>query len=188
MLIEALGIPFEVKPVDVDENLGSEAAKKPAEYVLAVARLKARAAFDLGKNMSSGTWFLAADTIVVLEGEILGKPRDKIQAAQYLRALSGREHAVFSAFTLIENPTGKEFSRTVKTLVKMKELSDHEIEGYIGSGEPLDKAGAYAAQGLGSFMIESINGSYTNVVGLPMAELVDELRKHNIARPFEGIR
>lgn len=123
---------------------------------------------------------IAADTIVVLGKHILEKPRDDADAKRMLRALSGRVHDVITGVCVLKVEKGvpvKERAFTVSTSVRFKKLSPAEIDGYVATGEPRDKAGAYAIQGIGSFLVKSINGSYTNVVGLPVAELVDLLRK-----------
>lgn len=123
---------------------------------------------------------IAADTIVVLGKHILEKPRNDADAKRMLRALSGRVHDVITGVCVLKVEKGvpvRERAFTVSTSVRFKKLSAAEIDGYVATGEPKDKAGAYAIQGIGSFLVKSITGSYTNVVGLPVAELVDLLRK-----------
>lgn len=121
-----------------------------------------------------GAIVICADTIVVLEGRILEKPRDYAHAKEMLRSLSGNTHAVYTGVALRSLFTSGDHTAEfiTETTVRIKQLTDGEIEAYINTGEPLDKAGGYAAQGIGSYMVERIEGSYTNVVGLPVAELV----------------
>jgi septum formation protein len=148
-------VRFTVRPVDLDESpLPGEA---PRDYVLRLAVEKAAAA--------SGELVLAADTTVVVDGEILGKPRDDDDARRMLRLLSGREHSVLTGIAL-----GKA-AEVDETLVRFAPLSEAEIDWYVATGEPRDKAGAYAIQGLGSLFVESVEGSYSNVVGLPIPRM-----------------
>jgi septum formation protein len=156
-LLEAAGIPFTVRAADVDET--ALEGESPRDYVLRVAEEKARAV--------SGDIILAADTTVVLGNEIMGKPKDAADAIRMLRALSGQRHQVITGICLTR---GNEIIRDIEsTDVWFSPLSDNEIKGYVASGEPMDKAGAYGIQGLASRFIDRIDGSYTNVVGLPVA-------------------
>jgi septum formation protein len=154
-LLEGLGVVFTVRPVDLDESpLPGEA---PRDYVLRLAVEKAAAA--------SGELVLAADTTVVVDGQILGKPQDDDDARRMLRLLSGREHSVLTGIAL-----GKA-AEVDETLVRFAPLSEAEIDWYVATGEPRDKAGAYAIQGLGSLFVEAVQGSYSNVVGLPIPRM-----------------
>ena len=164
-LLRAAGIEVEVVPADVDEAMDSE--DTPAGYVRRVAQLKAETALPL----APGRPILAADTIVVVDNEVLGKPADAADARRMLRLLSGREHTVMTAVCLV-NPwaeSGRIQTRVVRTRVECAPLSEEEIDWYVASGEPMDKAGAYAIQGLASRFVTRIDGSYSNVVGLPVA-------------------
>ena len=116
---------------------------------------------------------------------VLGKPVDKEDAKIMLRLLSGRVHKVITGYTIVSWDKKIYFEDAITTLVKIKKLTQSEIEGYINTGEPLDKAGSYAIQGIGSFMIHSINGSYTNVVGLPVARVISNLQKLKIINLFQ---
>ena len=131
------------------------------------------------KPRPRGFIVISADTIVVLGDDILEKPRDPADAAVMLSRLSGQVHTVYSGVTLLADGGGKshKMSFVVTTEVRIKDLSQAEIQAYIRTGEPLDKAGGYAAQGIGSYMVKNINGSYANVVGLPIAEVVECLTK-----------
>jgi nucleoside triphosphate pyrophosphatase len=159
-LLKAAGFEFTVRVADVDETpRDGEAAR---DYVLRIAGEKARAVQAAGDEV-----VLAADTTVVLGGEIMGKPADAADAARMLRALAGKRHEVITAICIRRGDDVK--TDTASTAVWFAPLSDAEIADYVASGEPMDKAGAYGIQGLASKFIDRINGSYTNVVGLPVA-------------------
>lgn len=166
-LLQAAGIEFTVRIADVDET--PLAGETPREYVLRVAEEKARAvAADEDEVV------LAADTTVVLGGEIMGKPNDTADAARMLRALSGQRHEVITGTCLKQ---GMEILRDItSTAVWFASVSHAEIADYVASGEPMDKAGAYGIQGLASRFIDRIDGSYTNVVGLPVALIYRRLQ------------
>lgn len=160
-LLTAAGIPFEVLAVHVDESqLGDES---PEAHVRRLAEDKARAAW----RRRPGAVVLGADTVVVVEGRILGKPRDADDAALMLRSLSGRAHEVWTGVAVLAGSTAA--VEVECTRVWFSSLTDDDIAWYVGSGEPMDKAGAYAIQGLASRFIERIDGSHANVVGLPVA-------------------
>lgn len=159
-VLTSLGIPFVVDPSDVDEGI------RPGESgELAASRLAAEKA-ALVASRRPQSWVLAADTLVLLDGAILGKPRDDAEAAEMLEKLAGREHRVVTAVRLRR---GDDPGREIIELsgVRISPLSPEEIRWYVATGEPRDKAGAYAVQGLGARFIEAVHGSYTNVMGLP---------------------
>jgi septum formation protein len=133
-----------------------------------------------------GRWFIGSDTIVLRDDSILGKPRDAAEAAAMLRTLSGRRHRVLSGYAVFDRQSGATVSGAVATAVRFKELTEEEIAGYIATGEPFDKAGAYAIQGIGVFMVLGIEGSYTNVVGLPLCEVVEVLERLGAVKLFEN--
>ncbi len=170
-LLRQIGIEFEVVPAGVSEDfiLG----ESPQEHVIRLAQTKAE---DVSGNYPE-RWVVAADTVVCINDSVLGKPRDQREAMQMLRRLSGQEHWVWTGFAVSHLAKRKDGKGAVQTAVKMKELTPEEMEWYVRTEEPYDKAGGYAIQGLGSFMIESIRGSYTNVVGLPVCELVQMLQR-----------
>jgi septum formation protein len=179
-LLRNAGIPFTVYPANIPElPRAGESARARAERL---AREKARAVL----RQQPGQLVLAADTIVVVDSEILGKPRDEADAMRMLRLLSGRTHQVITGVCLVggrrtENQkleTGFEDTRSETTLVSMTTLSVAEIHSYIASGEPMDKAGAYAIQGTASRWIPRIEGDYFNVVGLPVALVQRMLQEH----------
>lgn len=151
--IEVSGVP---EPVD--------AGLSPAENVLAIARSKAAAV----ASRAGECLVLAADTDVVLDGDILGKPADAAGAVEMLRRLRGREHEVLTGVVLVDGSTGARWESVVSSRVHIRELPDGEIDSYVATGEPLDKAGGYAIQGKAASMVEHVDGCYTNVVGLPI--------------------
>jgi len=168
-LLKQLGFSFDVIPSTVSEDILEK--ESPREHVSRLAEAKG---LDVG-GQNPDRWVVAADTIVFIDGAILGKPKDKEEAIEMLSRLSGQEHRVMTAFSVCHRGKGTQDRNLVETVVKVKSLMPAEIEWYVKTGDPFDKAGAYAIQGVGSFMIESIRGSYTNVVGLPMCELIEML-------------
>lgn len=169
-LMELAGIQFSAVPADICEDvLPGEA---PADHVIRLSREKA----DAVAAIKEGRFFIGADTIVVLDDAILGKPVDAADAARMLSGLSGRDHVVITGFTVFDKVSGVHISRSVSTEVTFKKLEEKEIAAYIGTGCPMDKAGAYAIQGGAVHFVRSINGSYTNVIGLPMTELYEVLQ------------
>lgn len=170
-LLQEIGLSFDICHSNIDEDI--KQGESPTKHCLRLAEEKAKQA---AKKAKTG-WIIGADTIVFIDNAILGKPSDKKDAKEMLKLLSGRRHKVVTAFCLLNASTGKTIKRVVESSVNIKNLTDKEIADYINTGEPLDKAGAYAAQGIGSFMIEKIQGSYTNVVGLPMEELKKTLKE-----------
>lgn len=168
-LLKQLGLDFDVIPSDVEEDFVP--TESPREHVMRLAEAKA---LDVG-NRFPENWVIGADTIVYVDGTILGKPKSREEALEMLRLISGKEHRVLSGICVSHLKKGKRERKTVETAVRVKALSPVEMDWYISTGEPFDKAGGYGIQGIGSFMIESINGSYTNVVGLPLCELIQML-------------
>jgi septum formation protein len=160
-LLRAAGIEFDVMPADVDESM--DQADTPEGYARRVAEMKAEAV----KEQAAGRPILAADTIVVVDQHVLGKPADPDDARRMLRLLSGRQHLVTTAICLILS--NRVQMAVERTTVEFASLSPEEIDWYVASGEPMDKAGAYAVQGLGSRFVTRIQGSYSNVVGLPVS-------------------
>ena len=170
-LLRTAGFTFDVRPADVDET--PRPAEPPEQYALRVARDKAQAvARDCRK---SGSAVLAADTVVVAGGEILGKPADASDAVRMLKSLSGAVHEVHTAVVLLTETAARE--ELVTTRVRVLPLHDDEINWYIATGEPLGKAGAYAIQGCAARFIDHIEGSWSNVVGLPIATVYRMLKE-----------
>lgn len=169
-LLQNAGVPFVLQPTNIPEiQLPGE---DPLTFAERMAREKARSA----AAHSAEDFILAADTVVVVDGQLLGKPEDAEDAARMLRLLSGREHEVITAVCLSGN--GSEDVRSESTLVRFSELSEKEIRSYVGTGEPMDKAGAYGIQGLASRWVTRLEGDYFNVVGLPVALVWRMLREH----------
>ncbi|HEY6328375.1 MAG TPA: Maf family protein [Blastocatellia bacterium] len=161
-LLRGLGIRFSIEPSQVIEAaLDNES---PTDYITRIARAKA---LDVARRKHSGL-IIAADTEVIIDGQILGKPKDFEDASRMLRLLSSRWHAVITGVALCDAATGREAEGFSKTIVRFAELTPAEIDWYVASGEPFDKAGGYGIQGLGSVLVEEISGSYHNVVGLPL--------------------
>jgi septum formation protein len=182
-LLFCSGLEFLVEPskiVESAESAGPGAVgKSPAEFARKWACLKAGSVGAL----HPGSWILGADTIVVLDGRIFGKPSESSEAVEMLQTLSGRVHEVITGICLI-GPGGKPGrAGSVATRVCFKHLSKREIEAYVGTGEPMDKAGAYGIQGIGAFLVRYIEGSYTNVVGMPLCEVLEWLIEENIIEP-----
>jgi len=168
-LLEQLGFDFDAAPSRVEEDCIQE--ETPQEHVIRLAEDKAK---DVGKQYPD-RWIIAADTVVYIDDFILGKPTNEQEAFEMLTRLSGREHCVLTGFSVHHFKKKRGDSQAVQTAVRVKSLTPLEMKWYVSTGEPFDKAGAYAIQGIGSFMIESIRGSYTNVVGLPLCELIQML-------------
>jgi septum formation protein len=170
-MLERVGVPIEVRPADVDEE--PLPGEPPALYVARVARDKARAVTRL-----PGQWVLAADTTVTIDGQILAKASTPDEAAAMLRQLSGRVHQVITAFTLIGEMDGHPFHEdvTITSDVAMIDLSPAMLADYVASGDWKGKAGAYAVQGIGAALVREVRGSVTNVIGLPLVEVLEVLR------------
>ncbi|MDD5475068.1 MAG: Maf family protein [Syntrophales bacterium] len=179
-MLEGLGLKFIVMASGIDEN--HQNGESPKDHALRLAREKAMAA----AVDHPGEWVLAADTIVVVDGEILGKPENPEGARAMLRRLSGREHLVITAFSIAGDQGRKELFDSVESSVLFRNLDDDEINWYVATDEPYDKAGSYAVQGKGACFISEIRGSATNVIGLPLAEVVVAMKKLNILR-FRGM-
>ncbi len=177
-LLAALGLHFQVRPSSYQE-LPPASGEIPQTYALDMARHKA---LDIAAREHNAV-ILAADTIVVLENSILGKPSDRQEALHMLTALCGKTHQVVTACCLLDHSIQAESSFAVTTDVQMPAQSPAILKAYIDSGEPMDKAGSYAIQGAGCFLVSSISGSYTNVVGLPLAETLSALLELQAVRP-----
>lgn len=170
-LLRSLGLSFTILPAHIDETW--QEGETPAAHVRRLAREKA-AAMAVKHPQAI---VLGADTIVALDGLILGKPKNRKQAREMLQRLSGRTHTVFTGFALAQESRNVATTRVVRSAVRFKVISPDEMGWYIASAEPYDKAGGYAAQGMGASFIKSIRGSYTNVIGLPVCEVLEELKK-----------
>jgi septum formation protein len=169
-LLETLGLTFEVDPAHIDET--AHPGEPPADFVERIALEKARAV--AGRHTRG--FVIAADTVVVIQGRVLGKPTTVVEAVTMLGQLSGQWHAVMTGVALVDVERNVERVGHEKTLVRFRDLDAYEIETYVATGEPLDKAGGYAIQGRASMFAEEIAGNYHNVVGLPI-NLLDRLAR-----------
>lgn len=170
-LLISAGIQCVVVPSGIAEDI--QPGELPAEYVLRLAHLKVR---DVAETIAA-RFFLGADTIVVLDGEVLGKPRGDAEAERMLGRLSGRTHEVMTGYEVYDKEGNFASGEVVTTRVEFRTLSPEEIRAYVGTGCPRDKAGAYAIQGRAASMVRRVEGSYTNVVGLPLCEVVETLQR-----------
>jgi septum formation protein len=171
-LLGYLGIDFNIVVPDIHERI--HAGESPVDFCMRISREKALAV----KSSNPGSLIIAADTIVVVDGEMLGKPENQKAACDYLRRLSGREHIVFTAYTVLPPDDSKEITKVVSSCVHFADMTDEDIIWYVSTGEPLDKAGAYGLQGIGAAFVDRIEGSHTNVIGLPLSELFRDLRPY----------
>lgn len=178
-MLECFFKDMEIIKPDIDETFDPNLT--PEEAVKAISLKKATA---VKEKLDSELPIIAADTIVVINNTILGKPASQSDAFRMIRTLSGKNHSVFTGFTIIY--ANQKISVSVSTKVTFKNLTDEEITGYIETGEPFDKAGAYAIQGIGAFMVEKIDGSHSNVIGLPMKEVIDTFQKMKILKGMES--
>lgn len=170
-LLRQLGLEFDVFSSEVEEDVMK--GESPKDHVLRLAELKARMVGEKYPNR----WVIGADTVVSIDERILGKPQTDQEAYQMLSMLSGREHLVVTGVSICHGAKRKGETIAVETSVRIKTLNPDEITWYIRTGEPFDKAGGYAIQGRGAFMVQRIDGSYTNVVGLPLCELLELLNR-----------
>ena len=172
-LLSMLGIGFQIETADMDETM--DPALTPDRAVAQVCEKKAAAV----AMRRPADLILAADTIVVVDGQILGKPHSETEARAMLRRLSGRSHTVMTGFCLLQN--GKAETHVEQTHLEFKPLSDREIDAYVATGSPMDKAGAYGIQDQAAVFVRRLEGDYYNVMGLPLCALVQGLRRHGVA-------
>jgi septum formation protein len=175
-LLKQIGVSFQVIPSEADET--NAAALRPGEYVKQCALDKAKA---VAERVKPDDIVIGADTVVALEKTMFGKPTGAVDAVQMLQKLSGRTHSVWSGLAVLAPQ--RSFVTAVETKVTLAELSTRQIERYVASGEPLDKAGAYAIQGLGAVFVKRIDGCYYNVVGLPLQVLSVQLNELGVLLP-----
>ncbi len=172
--MEKIGLKFEVEAGGGEEIVDKDL--EPHEMVRRLSREKAEAVARKHRNAV----VIAADTVVLSDGKILGKPKSPAEAKKMLRALSCKSHVVITGFTIIDTAERRILSKAVETKVYIRELNPSEVDAYVKSGESLDKAGAYGIQGLGSVIVEKIEGDYFNVVGLPLSALTESLKEFGI--------
>jgi septum formation protein len=173
-LLKQAGLSFTVMPSNFDERVVP--LSSPENHVKSLAEAKANQVSERYPE----SWVIGADTIVMIDGTLLGKPGSRAEARLMLQRLSGKIHQVLTGYCICCKSMNRNHSDVIKTEVQFKNLSDAEIEWYIRTEEPFDKAGAYAIQGLGTFLVKSITGSYTNVVGLPVCEVIEFLIKEGV--------
>lgn len=177
-LISRLGLDFEVLVPLVDETIQSGEA--PSRYCSRLSEDKAESV----RHEHPEALIIAADTVVVIEGKILGKPLDKQEAYEHLMLLQGAMHEVYTGYTVIRGT--KTITRAIRTNVYFRNMSPEEISWYVSTEEPMDKAGSYGLQGIGSIFVDRIEGSYTNVIGLPLSDLYQDLKGFGLALHLIG--
>jgi len=170
-LLEGMGIEFDVIPSGINEDFLN--GETPRDHVLRLSKEKSSA---VSRN-NPDAWVLGADTVVIIDGEVIGKPGTQNEARAMLARLSGREHRVITGFTIVNKSADVMITDAVESFVIFKEISEDEMDWYVKTKEPYDKAGGYAVQGMAAFFIREIRGSYTNVVGLPLTEVVTALKR-----------
>ena len=168
-ILRTLGISFSIIPPDIDERKKRDESIR--DFVLRIAAEKAKKVGALFPDK----WVIGADTVVVHKGKVLGKPKSEEEAMEMLTALRGKWHKVLTGYCILNMSKQTSCKDVVETKVFIKDLTDEEIRRYIKTSEPFDKAGSYAVQGKGGFMVKEIKGSYSNVVGLPICEITDIL-------------
>lgn len=179
-ILENTKLKFDIIKSDIDEIILEKESP-----IQAVMRLAFEKSMDIASK-NEDDLIIAADTVVVLDENILGKPKDKYEAYNMIRSLSGRTHEVITGISLVNLGLSKKIIDYVVSTVKFKELSDEDIKDYIHTNESLDKAGAYGIQGYGAMLVEKIEGDYFNIVGLPISKLSDLLKKHFSINLFYG--
>ena len=170
-LLTLMGLQFDIIPADVDETFFE--GENPREHVLRLSTEKAQSVSILHPD----AWVMGADTIVAINGEVLGKPRTEEEAKEMLGKLSGQTHTVYTGFTLIKKSADIIISEAIDSSVRFRRIPEDEMSWYAALEEPYDKAGGYAVQGMGAFFIREIHGSHTNVMGLPLCEVVAVLKR-----------
>ena len=173
-LLKNIGLQFKVDVPLIEEDLKS--SLPPDKLVKKLSREKAEAVADKYHDAI----IIGADTIGVFDGKIIGKPHTAVEAEKMLSMLRGKSHLVITGYTIIDTETEKSVTKSVATKVYFRKLSKAEIDAYVKTGEPLDKAGAYAIQGLGALIVEKIEGDYYNVIGLPLSSLVESLKEFDV--------
>jgi len=173
-LLEKIGLRFKVEPSHYEEDMHSEL--EPHEFARKISLEKAAAVASKHKNAI----VIAADTFIVFGGQILGKPHTESDARKMLGTINGMSHSVITGFSIMDTGKNKTITKSVETKIHIRKLTPAEIDAYVKSKEPLDKAGAYAIQGLGAVFVERIEGDYFNVIGLPLSALTEALKEFGI--------
>lgn len=175
-IMEQVGLQFEVCPSNYEEDMTVKL--HPMELVKIMSEGKAEDVVK--KYQGQDAVVIAADSIIAFENEVFGKPKSTERAKEMLRRISGRVHSALTGFTIIDAQTGKKVSKSVETKVYFKELLPEEIDAYVATGDPLEKAGAYEIQALGSLFVSKIEGDYANIAGLPIFHVAEELKKFGV--------
>ena len=173
-LLENIGLEFKVDTSNTPEHLHKDLEPHHLARLLSLEKAQAVA------ERHGDAIVIAADTLGVLEGQVIGKPTSDDEACRILKRMSGKDHLVITGFTIIDTRNKKTITRSIETKVWFRRLSDEEIRAYVTSGEPMDKAGAYAIQGLGSLFVDKIEGDYYNVIGLPLSALAESLKDFGV--------
>ena len=174
-ILSKSSLPFEIIPSQYEEDM--TLAMEPDELAKHLSSGKAE---DVAKKATDAI-VIGADTFLTVDGHILGKPHTEAKAKEMLQLLSGSTHSVFTGYTIIDTKSKKKISKAVETVVYFKSLSEQEIEGYINTGEPLELAGAYAIQNMGSMFVKKIDGDYSNIMGFPLFNIVEDLKEFGIS-------
>ena len=169
-LLKQIGLEFEIDPSNYEEDMSLKMKPNKLAEFLSLGKAK-----DISQRHKDSI-IISADTIVAIGGEVFGKPKTSERAKYMLKKFSGKAHSVITGFTIIDTGTNKQITKSVETKVYFKSLSEKEIDAYIATGEPLDKGGGYAIQGLAALFVEKIEGDYFNIVGLPILALTEELK------------
>lgn len=173
-LLKQIGLEFKIDPSNYEEDMSLRVEPRELAEYLSLGKAK-----DVAQR-HKGSVIISADTIVAVDDEVFGKPKTPERAKYMLQKLSSRAHSVITGFTIIDTETNRQISKSVETKVYFKDISEEEMNAYIASGEPLDKGGGYAIQGLAALFVEKIEGDYFNIVGLPILALITELKKFGI--------
>ena len=172
-LLEKIGLKFEIIPSNYDEKLSDDNFTYEKIENLALNK-----GLDVAKNIKDDAIIISADTVVVLDNKILGKPHSKEEAFNMISGLSGKTHEVITAIAMLDNKNNKQLIHSVTTKVTFRQISKEEIEKYVSTKEPYDKAGAYAAQGIAAIFVEKIEGNYSSAIGLPTHKVYDIIKKY----------
>jgi septum formation protein len=173
-LLKQIGLEFEIDPSNYEEDMSLEMEPNKLAEHLSLGKAE-----DVAQRHKDSI-IISADTIVAVDNEVFGKPKTPEKAKYMLQKLSGRAHSVITGFTVIDTQTNKQISKSVETKVYFKNIPQEEMDAYIASGEPLDKGGGYAIQGLAALFVEKIDGDYFNIVGLPILVLTTELKNFGV--------
>src|SRR3989344_6268006 len=179
-ILEKTGLPFIIDPSNSDEDMTQNLEPKDLAKALSLAKAK-----DVAKRHKNAI-VIGADSIITLNGKVLGKPHTEERAIEMLTELSGSIHSAITGYTIIDTDSGKIVSDAVETKIYFRKLTQDEIKNYVATGKPLDKAGAYAIQGKGALFVEKIEGDYYNIMGLPLSAVVEKLKEFGV-RGFQRL-